>query len=460
MLLTITTTHSPATDLGFLLHKHPARLQEVELTQGKAHIFYTEATEERCTCALLLDIDPVGLVRNSKGTSGNAFALEQYVNDRPYVASSFMSTAISKAFSSALNGHCKNRPELVDIPISLEVGISVLPARGRADLLERLFAPLGYTIQQERHMLDPHFPAWGMSPYHTVTLSNTLTVQQVLSHIFVLIPVLDNDKHYWVNKEEVDKLLDKGKGWLETHPDKELIVHRYLKYQKKMAATALDMLGEENDEETDAAEEQEDSHKVRLHDVRLQAVHEALIASGATTVADLGCGEGRLLALLVRDHRFAKILGMDVSVRSLEIAADKLRLDRLPERQKERIKLIQGALTYRDSRIAGYDAVALVEVIEHLEEDRLPALERVVFHFAAPGTVVVTTPNKEWNVTFTEEQEKMRHSDHRFEWTRQQFAHWCLHIEEQYGYSYTIKPVGEEAEGVGAPSQMAVFTKA
>lgn len=106
MLFTITTTHSPATDLGFLLHKRPDRIQTFELTFGQAHVFYPEATPERCTAALLLDIKPVNLVRNSSGS----FALAQYVNDRPYVASSFLSVAIAQVYGSALSGRSKDWP--------------------------------------------------------------------------------------------------------------------------------------------------------------------------------------------------------------------------------------------------------------------------------------------------------------------------------------------------------------
>src|SRR3954467_8683598 len=151
MLLTLTTTHHPASDLSYLLHKHPAKTQEVEITAGKVHIFYTEVSDEKCTVALLLDIDPIGLVRKNTGPSGNDFALEQYVNDRPYVASSFMSAAISKAFGTAMNGRCKDKPELVTVPMPLEVELAAIPVRGGEAVVKQLFEPLGYTIQLQRH---------------------------------------------------------------------------------------------------------------------------------------------------------------------------------------------------------------------------------------------------------------------------------------------------------------------
>jgi 3' terminal RNA ribose 2'-O-methyltransferase Hen1 len=449
MLLTITTTHNPASDLSYLLHKHPAKVQQAELSGGIAHVFYTEVSEARCTAALLLDIDPVGLVRKN---TGNDFALEQYVNDRPYVASSFMSAAIAKAYSSAMNGKCKDKPELVSVAMPFEVTISVLPVRGGEKLLQELFEPLGYTIEAERHPLDPVFPSWGDSRYFTVKLKNTLTLQQLLSHLYILIPVCDNDKHYWIGNHEVEKLLEKGKDWLATHPASEMITVRYLKNQRALANRALEFLLKEEPEE--ALEK-----KPRVHDMRLQSVKEELLKTGATRIADLGCGEGKLLKILLPESQFEFILGMDVSYRSLEIVQSKLKLDRMSPKQQERIQLIQGALTYRDKRLEGFDAAVLVEVIEHLDPPRLASLEKVVFEFAKPKTVIITTPNAEYNVKFPNlEAGHMRHSDHRFEWTRTEFAAWGNQVAEHYAYSVTYKPIGEEDPEAGALSQMAIFT--
>src|SRR5215212_6869760 len=167
MLLTITNTHAPATDLGYLLHKSPYRVQSFPLSFGQAHVFYPEARPEQCTAALLLDVDPVGLVRNRRGPSGQGRSLEQYVNDRPYVASSFLSVAIAQVFGSALAGRSRGREELAQTPLPLRARISVLPCRGGEDFLRRLFEPLGYEIVAERHPLDEQFPEWGDSPYYT-----------------------------------------------------------------------------------------------------------------------------------------------------------------------------------------------------------------------------------------------------------------------------------------------------
>jgi 3' terminal RNA ribose 2'-O-methyltransferase Hen1 len=461
MLLTITSTHQPASDLSYLLHKHPAKVQEFEFSTGVAHVFYPEVSEERCTICLLLDIDPVGLVRKSNGPRGNDFALEQYVNDRPYVASSFMSAAIVKAFSSAMNGRCKDKPELVTVPMPLEVEIAAIPVRGGEAVLKELFEPLGYQLTMQRHPVDPAFPEWGESRYFTVQLKNTVTVQQLLSHLYILIPVCDNDKHYWIGKDEAEKLLERGQDWLPAHPAREFITMRYLKNQRSLASQVMEvfMKDEATIEEEDDVEKPEPEQKKRVHDLRLQTVRDELLNANAKTVVDLGCGEGKLLRLLQAEKQFEKILGMDVSYRALEIAKDKLKLDKQPVAQKQRIELIQGSLTYRDKRIEGFDAAALVEVIEHLDEPRLAALEKIVFKYAKPVDVIVTTPNAEYNKKFEKlTAGQMRHSDHRFEWTRAEFQQWGDRIGEQYNYEVVYKPVGEEDAEAGALTQMAVFT--
>jgi 3' terminal RNA ribose 2'-O-methyltransferase Hen1 len=356
MLLTITTTHFPADDLSFMLHKHPGKVQSVEISAGTVHLFYPEVSEQKCTSALLLDIDPVALVRNA-GPKGNDFALEQYVNDRPYVASSFMSAAISKAYSSALNGRCKDKPELVDVEMPFTVKITVLPIKGGEVILRSLFEPLGYQLSLTQHPLDPLFPEWGNSKYFTVELTNTVTLQKLLSHLYVLIPVCDNDKHYWVNQEEVEKLLAKGKDWLETHPTRELIVRRYLKNQRSLANQALGtLLVNDAPEEVVLEEsEEEEEPKLKIHQLRLMAARDELLQAKARRVVDLGCGEGKLLKLLLAEKQFEFILGMDVSYRSLEIAKDRLKLEKLPEKQAQRVQLIQSSLTYRDKRLEGFD---------------------------------------------------------------------------------------------------------
>ncbi len=463
MLLTISTTHQPATDLGYLLHKNPARLQTEELSFGKAYVFYPDASSDICTAALLIEIDPVALVRG-RGPAGEGGQLEQYVNDRPYAANSFLSVALGRIFSTAMSGRSKDRQELAETAIPLIAHLPVIAARGGEDLVKRLFEPLGYSVEMQGSQLDDEFPEWGASPYVTLTLAGTVRLQDLLTHLYVLIPVLDNEKHYWVANDEIEKLLKRGEGWLGAHPEKNLIVSRYLKRQRSLTREALSrLLAEEapSDEadQTPSVEPPVTERAPSLHDQRLQTVLSVIRDTGAKRVVDLGCGEGKLLKLLLSERQFETILGMDVSWRSLEIAKERLRLDELPERQRSRIDLIQGSLTYRDQRLNGFEAAAIVEVIEHLDTSRLATFERIVFEFARPTYVVLTTPNAEYNTIFeTLPAGQFRHGDHRFEWKRTEFESWARGVAERFGYGVRFEPVGPVDAARGAPTQMAVLS--
>jgi len=464
MLLTITTTHRPAPDLGYLLEKHPGKCQSFELSFGKAHVFYPVVTEEKCSAALLLDLDPIGLVRGRRG--GDAPTLGAYVNDRPYVGSSFFSVAIAQVFGSALGGRSRERSELAKRAIPLEVSLSAVRCRGGEGLVQRLFAPLGYAVTTRPLPLDPAFPEWGPGAHLTLGLEGQVRLSDLLAHLYVLMPVLDNDKHYFVGDDEVDKLLAKGASWLPAHPERELIVSRFLKYRRSLARDALERLAADDEVDPDAnedAKQREEAaveERVRLSEQRLGAVIGALKAANAKSVVDLGCGEGHLLRALMQDKAFTRIVGMDASPHALERAHDRLRLEEIPERQRGRINLVQGSLVYRDERLAGFDAACLVEVIEHLDPERVPVLERALFEQAKPRTVVVTTPNVEYNVRFEAlPAGSFRHRDHRIEWTREQFQAWANRVAEAHGYAVRFVPVGPEDQDVGAPTQMAVFSQ-
>jgi 3' terminal RNA ribose 2'-O-methyltransferase Hen1 len=466
MLLSITSTHEPATDLGYLLHKNPSRMQNEELSFGKAFVFYPEATVERCTVTVLLEADPIGLVRGRRGPAGEGGQLEQYVNDRPYCANSFMSVAIGSLFSTALSGRSKERQELAERAIPLSARMPVIAARGGEDLVRRLFEPLGYAVRVDRLPLDEEFPEWAESPYVSLEISGTVTLQTLLTHLYVLIPVLDNEKHYWVGEDEIEKLLKRGEGWLGQHPEKELIVSRYLKRQRSLTRAALARLVEdapvEDEEKVSAGDEEEQKveRPLGLHEQRIGTILSVLRGLGAKRILDLGCGEGKLLRALLGDAQFERILGMDVSWRSIEIATDRLKLDRMGGKQRARVELIQGSLMYRDRRLEGFDAAAVVEVIEHLDAPRLAAFERVLFEFAKPSHVVVTTPNAEYNQLFpTLPAGQFRHRDHRFEWSRAEFFQWADRIANRFGYTVRTQPIGPEDATLGAPTQMAIFTR-
>ncbi|MER9232816.1 3' terminal RNA ribose 2'-O-methyltransferase Hen1 [Mesorhizobium sp. M0622] len=459
MFLSVATTHRPATDLGFLLHKHPDRLHETDLSFGKAWLFYPEATEDRCEAALLLDVDPVGLVRGKGQAEG---LLDQYVNDRPYAASSFMSVALNKMLRTAMTGISKERPELAHSELPLEAVVTPLPMRGGEALVRSLFEPLGWTVN-----LTPieGIGSAGAPRYGHLKLTGTGRLSRLLNHLYVLIPVMDDAKHYWVGEAEIDKLLSKGEGWLEKHPAKDLIVRRYLGNRRALARIALERLAPETAGEAQLAElrvtpEEALETPIRLNDLRMEAVVQVIQATGATSIADLGCGEGKLLYRLVRERWVHKLFGLDPAARELEWAAKRLKLNEFGGPPEGRVTLLHGSLTYRDSRWAAVDVAVLVEVIEHLDEDRLPLVERIVFGETAPKSVIVTTPNADYNALFARlAPGAFRHPDHRFEWSRDQFEAWAAKIGETYGYATAFSGIGAEDPVLGAPTQMAVFTR-
>jgi 3' terminal RNA ribose 2'-O-methyltransferase Hen1 len=466
MLLTISTTHGPATDLGYLLHKNPERHHTAELGFGTVHVVYPEASETRCTAALLVEVDPIGLVRERRGPAGNDFSLAQYVNDRPYAASSFLSAAIAKMFGTAMSGRSKERPELAAQPIPLEARMPVVPCRGGETLLRGLFEPLGYEVTATAIPLDARFPDWGDSSYLDVTLSGTVRLQDLLEHLYVLVPVLDDDKHYWVGPDEVDKLLRRGASWLAGHPERELITRRYLRHDRALTTAALARLMEDDPTDPDELSETQDAEEdaverpLSLNDRRLAAVLAAIRHSGARTVLDLGCGSAKLVQQLLKESGVERVVGMDVSHRALEVAARRLHLDTMAPRQRARVELLQGSLTYRDRRLEGFDAAAVVEVVEHLDPPRLESFQRVLFAQARPRTIVITTPNVEYNARFdTLPAGQLRHRDHRFEWTRAEFGTWSEAAASAYGYRVELSGIGDEDPDVGSPTQMAVFSQ-
>ncbi|HEU5332137.1 MAG TPA: 3' terminal RNA ribose 2'-O-methyltransferase Hen1 [Actinocrinis sp.] len=475
MLVTITVHRPdgaawPASDLGYLLAKHPDRVQCFDHAFGRSRVFYPQADEAVCTAALMLEIDPIELVRNRNLESAD-FSLAQYVNDRPYAASSLLAAAIGQVFRTAIRGVSKERPELALTPLPLTVSLPVVPAS--AALVTRLFVPLGWEVEGSPIALDPAFPHWGDSRYCAVALRGTLLLADALSQLYVLLPVLDGSKHYWIAPDEVDKLLRAGDSWLPGHPDRELITRRYLGRRPALVRTALARLAErdevaeseldnavEAEDESQNEEPREAQRSVSLAVRRREAVLAALEDVGARRVLDVGCGGGALLQPLLRDPRFTEIVAVDVSARALQYAARKLHLDRLPERVAARLTLKQGSLTYTDAALKGYDAAVLMEVIEHVDPPRLNALEHAVFGAAKPAAVIVTTPNAEFNVRYeTLEAGRMRHRDHRFEWTRAEFAGWADTVASRYGYRVEYRPVGEPDDEVGPSTQMAVFTQ-
>lgn len=444
-----------ARDLGFLLHKHPDHVHERSTSAGETTIFYAEVSDQRTTAVLHLDVDPVGLVRGKNQQSNGLLA--QYVNDRPFVANSFLSVAIVRAFAQSMAGKSKDRQALANRSLPFEVRIVPVALSGDLKLLAALFEPLGYTVT------SPTVVDGDGDAVIDLCISATLRLSDILNHLYVLIPVMDNFKHYFVSEEEIDKLLAKGDGWLADHPAKEIITRRALKHRRSLMNMALARLDESASQEEDEAPklkpEEQLEQPLRLHALRLDTVADVLKQRNVKSVLDLGCGEGKLISRLIKERGLDRIVGVDPSVRALEAAHRKLRLHQAGDAMASRVTLQMGSLTYGDRRWKGFDAATLVEVIEHIEPHRLSALTMSLFGDARPQVVVMTTPNREYNVLFeTMKENQLRHPDHRFEWVRSEFEGWATGVANEYGYEVKFSPLGPVDEALGGPSQMAVFT--
>lgn len=452
-----------ATALSHLLRKHPGRLQTFELPVGNAHVFYPEYSPQRTTAALLLEVDAVGLVR-SKRFRGDNGVLDYYLNDKPYSASSLLAVALGKVLRNAMTPTSEAYPELADSPLPLRLEVPVVSTRGRDGdgLVQRLFAPLGWTVKQRPIPLDGAYPLWGDSRYSSLVLTGLVPLHLALRQLYVLLPVLDDGKHYWVSDDEAEKLVRQGQGWLPGHPERALISHRYLAHQKDLVAAADHRMAGDAAAPAESFPAQPAADGAPPPPLRVQRADEVIRAlkdCGARQVVDIGAGSGALLRRMQKDGHFTRILGTDVSARSLEQAARSLNLGELAD--KGRISLLHSSVLYRDDRLAGFDAAVLMEVIEHLEPGRLSALKDSVFSAAAPATVIVTTPNAEYNQLYPAlAAGSMRHDDHRFEWTRDEFEQWAQGVAERHGYGVQYRAVGGNPASAGSPTQMAIFRKA
>lgn len=456
MLLTITYTGHNTQELGYLLHKNPYRPQEFSLNSGMAYVFYPEVSDEKTTMALLLDINPIDLAKGKQGSM--AGGLFDYVNDRPYTASSFLSTAITRIFNTAMNGRCDKKQDLADSPLDLTANIFSI--HGTEEFAKKIFEPLGYTVKTTKNILDEKFSEWGESPYINLEISGNVKLSDLLNHIYVLIPVFDKQKHYYISEDEIDKLISHGGEWLADHPAKNEIIYRYFLMKKSYAHRTIDRLTESEPVEEIPDEEPKDEKKISLNAMRLETVKNAVLASGAESVIDLGCGECRLTKILLDQKQIKKVTAIDVSAHELEKAKSRLHYDTMNEHRRNKLTLMQASLTYRDKRFSGYDCACVIEVIEHIETLRLPAFERNVFEFANPMTVILTTPNREYNENYEFIQSgQLRHNDHRFEWTREEFKKWTDYICQKFGYTVTISGIGDDDGIHGTPTQMGVFKK-
>jgi 3'' terminal RNA ribose 2''-O-methyltransferase Hen1 len=456
--LSIATTRPKAADLGFILYKHPDRVFRSDSSRNKnlkAVGFYPEAGDERCEFVLLVEVDPVERVRGLAWNGGIA----QYVEPLPFLASSYMSQAISLCLRSAMNGIVSSKDPSEDARLRAmavehwPLEIKVSPIRTSPALIERMFQPLGWEVTIDSMPLD--VPGVERdNALHTVTLKGSSTVQDALTQLYVLLPALDPVRHYFYDEAEVAKLLEKSRNWLETHPARNLIVGRYLSKSRELREAAMSQFEEAVEAPQEAAIE------VSAHSARHMRIAEAVSAMGDVRIVDLGCGEGKLLSRLAFLPGKIEIVGVEPSLRDLEKA--RKNLSRNPARQMDpRVKLRHGSIAYADDSLRNFDVAILSEVIEHIDPERLDHAERCVFGFMKPEVVIVTTPNAGFNTVFGLSDGEFRHRDHRFEWSVDEATDWCRRVAATYGYEFEIDGAGGYDENVGQHlSHFITFRKA
>ncbi|MEK5024064.1 3' terminal RNA ribose 2'-O-methyltransferase Hen1 [Paenibacillus sp. FSL M7-1046] len=481
MHLIIKATGTGAGMLSHLLAKNPNNLYDRIEKEARVRIVFTVSSEEETEAVIYVTPDPIELV---KGSSSAHNDITQYINDREFVTSSLFCTYIRPALGTALNG----KPKEAYLPwvgqrLALELSFGPVASNLPDRTLEELFTALGYEVVLERGEAEYSFDLKNRSSVRYIKLKGFQTLQTALQQLFVLIPALDDYKHYYISEDEVDKIRRYGEGWLQDHPQRALILKRTLRFAgviKQFEAlegrtqNSGGAFVDENEKEAavkgsmdapnalpDQSFESEapEEPKVRLNDLRYAAIAATVEALQAkASIVDFGSGEGKLSAILANVPGVRDIKAVEPSATAQLRAMD--RFAKLEGRQGTIVpKPVTGSLFYFDESLRNKDVMILCEVIEHIDEHRLARVMETVFAEYGPKTLIITTPNKEYNEVYEMEQEEMRHGDHRFEWGREAFSAWCSRWTTAFGYSAELKGIGEYMEGFGCPTQIAIFTK-
>ncbi|EGW40788.1 3' terminal RNA ribose 2'-O-methyltransferase Hen1 [Desulfosporosinus sp. OT] len=461
MQLAIKATGEGAKMLSFLLSKNPQNLYDRMEKGHRIRLTYTVFSDSEVEAVIFVTPDPVELVKNSPDT----YEITQYINDREFVVSSIFCSYIRSALGTALNGRPKD--EYLDWAkhaFLLTIGFGPVATDLPDVAIKQLFEPLGYRIEIERGQAAYNFQLKERSSARFINLQGTLTVQNALKHLFVLIPVLDNYRHYFIDEREIEKLERYGEGWLADHPLKDLIIKRTLRFRE-----LIDQVGENFDQADTNADtnnealtpelELKSQPVVRLNELRYQRVVKIVENLPAReSIVDFGAGEGKLSARLGFIPGVQEILAVEPTEK------EQLRaLKRFSEasRKDDFISpiLIWGSLFYYDEQLRAKDVMILNEVIEHIDESRLPRVMDTILGSYKPQVLLITTPNVEYNTVYQMDDQAVRHKDHRFEWTRSEFSEWTHTLARNYSYDVQLDGIGEEVEGYGHPSQIAIFTR-
>jgi 3' terminal RNA ribose 2'-O-methyltransferase Hen1 len=447
MQLSIKVTGQGAGVVSHLISKNPHNLYERNEKGHTVRLVYTTSSEEETEFLLYVVPDPIELVRNSP----DLYNITQYINDREFAVSSLFCSFIRTALGTALNGKPKEEyRSWVDHELQLELRFGPLASSLSDKQIQQLFEPLGYKIGIDYGDFTV-FKEKSTARY--LTIKGTKTLQTSLRHVFVLIPVLDDYKHYFIDEREVEKLERYGEGWLEFHPLADLIIKRSLRFRDVIAKSNFKV-----SDEKDLNFRNKAPSKPRLNDMRYEAiVKQVQSLTNKSTVIDMGAGEGKLSVQLGFIPGIQEILAVEPSQREHIRAKERFEKAKQIEGFLEP-SLLWGSLFYTDDRLRNKDVMILCEVIEHINEDRLPGIMELIFRENRPRTFLITTPNQEYNAIY-DLGENMRHNDHRFEWSREEFQNRCQNWIANVPYSVVFAGIGEEQEPYGFPTQMAIFSR-
>ncbi|MFJ7684675.1 3' terminal RNA ribose 2'-O-methyltransferase Hen1 [Peribacillus butanolivorans] len=445
MQLTIQASGDNVQAISYLLSKNPRNLYERNHKGHLVRLFYSKFTETELEATIFVTPDPIELV---KGNS-NSYDITHYINDREFAVSSIFCSLIRSALGTALNGQPKEEhTEWVNHPFSFQFEFGPVVSSLSDNQLKDLFEPIGYEVMITRPEIEYSFQIKDKSSARSISLKGMKTLQEGLRHLFVLIPVIDNYKHYYIDEKEIEKLERYGDGWLKDHPMRDYIYRQSLRFKEVYSIV-------ENRKPEEKKEEKE--NKVRLNDLRYEKIVDTVSQMNPRSIVDFGSGEGKLSVRLGFVEGVKEILAVEPS----QTAAIKAlgRFEKVKNKEKFVVpETLWGSLFYYDERLKNKDVIILCEVIEHIDEYRLPKVLDTILHDYQPNALIITTPNHEYNEVYDME-DVLRHNDHRFEWTRAEFRQWCTERNHRDIYSLKFEGIGEEHDTYGYPTQMVVFER-
>lgn len=445
MQLTIQASGDNVKAISYLLSKNPSNLYERNHKGHLVRLFYSKFTETELEVTIFVTPDPIELIKNNS----NSYDITHYINDREFAVSSIFCSFIRSALGTALNGQPKEEHiKWVDHPFPFTFEFGPVVSTLTDEKLMNLFEPIGYEVTINRPEIEYSIPIKTKSSARYISIKGMKTLQEGLRHLFVLIPVIDNYKHYFIDEKEIEKLERYGEGWLEQHPLRDLIYRQALRFKEIYSLVENSSKDEKKIEPV---------KKVRLNELRYEKIVNTVSEMKPRSVVDFGSGEGKLSVQLGFVEGITEILAVEpsesASLKALE------RFNKVKNKEKfVNPELLWGSLFYYDERLKDKDVIILCEVIEHIDESRLPKAMDTLLHDYQPGALIITTPNRDYNELYDME-EHLRHNDHRFEWTRAEFRQWCTERNHGNDYELLFDGIGEEHASQGFPTQMCVFKR-